>query len=105
MKYEESQGEANGRDRTTKEFAWLIDIKPQSILKRYSQTGSYFGVCPIKLPNRLLRWPADAIEKFLTGQEISNATKCQETQKEIFDTETNLRTETYQQPKGSNHDQ
>ena len=105
MKYDNSQGEANGRDRTTKEFAWLIDIKPQTILKRYSQTGSYFGVCPIKLPNRLLRWPADAIEKFQAGQQILYQSDCHSTQKNIFDTETNLRTETHQQPKGSKHDQ
>lgn len=46
---------------TTKEFASTLNLQPQSIRKRYSQTGSYFGVRPIKLPNRRLIWPDNAL--------------------------------------------
>lgn len=45
----------------TKEFASTLNLQPQSIRKRYSQTGSYFGVLPIKLPNRRLLWPNNAL--------------------------------------------
>ncbi|PZQ73221.1 MAG: DNA-binding protein [Variovorax paradoxus] len=42
---------------TTAAFAALIGVKPQTIRKRRSQTGSYFGVKPQKLKNGGLRWP------------------------------------------------
>lgn len=51
---------------TTEELASSLSMNAQSIRKRYSQTGSYFGVKPIKLPNGKLRWPADSIDQ-LTG--------------------------------------
>lgn len=51
---------------TTETFAAELALKPQSLRKRYSQTGSYFGICPIKLPNGRLRWPADAVERLLS---------------------------------------
>jgi hypothetical protein len=44
-----------GRD--TNEFARAHHVKPQSVRRRYSETGSYFGVKPNKLPNRRLSWP------------------------------------------------
>jgi hypothetical protein len=50
---------------TTEEFAHFIALRPQSIRKRYSQTGSYHGVRPLKLPNRRLMWPADAVDQLL----------------------------------------
>jgi hypothetical protein len=46
---------------TTQELADGIGLKPQSIRKRYSETGAYYCVRPIKLPNRRLLWPADSI--------------------------------------------
>lgn len=58
--YAESPNLARGH--TTNEFADLMSLQPQSIRKRYSQTGSYFGVTPIKLPNGRLSWPANVIE-------------------------------------------
>jgi hypothetical protein len=54
---------------TTDELAERLDIRPQSIRKRYSQTGAYFGVQPVKMPNRRLWWPFDAIEQ-LAGVRI-----------------------------------
>lgn len=52
---------------TTDELAALLGIQAQSVRKRYCQTGSYFGLIPIKLGNRRLRWNASAVEKFLQG--------------------------------------
>jgi hypothetical protein len=43
---------------TTAEFATERRVKPESVLKRLSKTGSYFGVRPLKKQNRRLMWPA-----------------------------------------------
>lgn len=45
------------RGRTTEEFAAEKLVKPQTVRKRYSQTGSYFGTIPKRLENGRLRWP------------------------------------------------
>jgi hypothetical protein len=50
----------------TEEFAYLIGKAPQTVRKIYSQTGSCFGIIPLKLGNRLL-WPVDAIARLLGG--------------------------------------
>ncbi len=52
---------------TTDEFAYGIHVQPETVRKRYSQTGSYFDIRPRKLKNRRLAWPADAIERFTQG--------------------------------------
>jgi len=44
---------------TTEEFAEVRRLKAQSVRKRYSETGSYFGIRPLRLPNRRLLWPVD----------------------------------------------
>lgn len=46
---------------TTQELADALGLKPQSIRKRYCETGSYFCLRPVKLPNRRLMWPADSL--------------------------------------------
>jgi hypothetical protein len=51
----------------TEEFAYLIGKAPQTVRKIYSQTGSCFGIMPLKLGNRLL-WPVDAIARLLGGK-------------------------------------
>jgi len=45
----------------TNEFAKEYLVKPQTVLKRFSQTGSYFGVVPVKLPNGRLAWPVKGL--------------------------------------------
>jgi hypothetical protein len=50
---------------TTEQFASALQLNPQTLRKRLSQTGSYFGVRPTKLPNRRLRWPAEAVQRLL----------------------------------------
>lgn len=42
---------------TTEQFAALNCAKSQSVRARVCRTGSYFGVRPIKLANRMLAWP------------------------------------------------
>lgn len=55
---------------TTEQVAHVFGIEPQTVRKRWSQTGSYFGLKPIKLPNRRLMWSADAVAKFLRGEAL-----------------------------------
>jgi hypothetical protein len=50
-----------GLDTAT--FASQHLVKPQSVRKQYAATGSYHGVCPLRLPNRRLLWPLDSIEQ------------------------------------------
>lgn len=42
---------------STNAFARAMLVKPQSVRKRWSQTGSYHGIKPRKLANGLLSWP------------------------------------------------
>jgi hypothetical protein len=41
----------------TEQFAELNGVKAQSVRKRYAQTGSYFGIRPVRLASRRLKWP------------------------------------------------
>ncbi|MEX3930359.1 hypothetical protein AB4Y32_00845 [Paraburkholderia phymatum] len=54
---------------TTEAMADTVGVQAQSVRKRYSQTGTYFGLKPVKLPNRRLMWEANAVAKFLRGEE------------------------------------
>ena len=54
------------------EFATALAVDPQSVRKRYSQTGSYHGVRPTKLPSRRLLWPAEAVKRLLNGNQIDD---------------------------------
>ena len=56
------------RPITTDELASILSIRPQSIRKRYCQTGAYFSLRPLKLPNGRLMWPADALAQLSEGQ-------------------------------------
>ena len=44
---------------STAEYAKRRLVQPQTVRKRYSTTGEYYGDRPIKLPNGRLLWPAD----------------------------------------------
>ena len=48
---------------STDEFSKAIKVKPQSIRVRLCETGSYFGIHPIKLRNGRLLWPSDGPER------------------------------------------
>jgi hypothetical protein len=47
----------------TEQLAAALRLKAQSIRKRFCETGSYYCLRPVKLPNRRLIWPADSIEQ------------------------------------------
>lgn len=47
----------------TKTFAARNHIEEQTARKRYSQTGSYFGIVPQKLANGRLTWPNVIVTK------------------------------------------
>ena len=57
----------NSAGLTTLQLANALNLQEQSIRKRYSQTGSYFGLRPSKLPNGRLRWPTDSIRVLIQG--------------------------------------
>ncbi|UEP35956.1 DNA-binding protein [Burkholderia ambifaria] len=53
---------------TTDELAALSRVKAQTIRKRYCQTGSYFGLKPVKHPNGRLLWPDDSMDQLAGAQ-------------------------------------
>lgn len=55
------------RRLTTEELATALAMSPQSIRKRFSQTGGYFCLRPTKMPNGRLFWPVDAVEQLANG--------------------------------------
>jgi hypothetical protein len=55
----------NSLPLSTKELAAQLKLRPQSILKCYMKTGSYFGLRPVKLPNGRLMWPADSLKQLM----------------------------------------
>jgi hypothetical protein len=59
---------ANRAQLSTDEFAATLAVASQSVRKRYSETGSYHGVRPVKLPNRRLLWPAEEVRRLLDGE-------------------------------------
>lgn len=58
------------RRLTTEELALQIGMKAESIRARICRKGHFYGLRPIKLPNRRLLWPSDSIER-LTAQRNS----------------------------------
>ena len=59
--------QGTGYGLTTEELAAALSLHPQSLRKRLSQTGAYFGIRPTKLPNGRLLWPADSLERLAKG--------------------------------------
>lgn len=53
---------------STDQAAARLGIKAQSLRAAICRDGAYFGVRPLKAPNRFLRWPADEIDRLLTGE-------------------------------------
>jgi hypothetical protein len=52
---------ADTRLKSTEQLAADIGLKPQSIRKRFCETGAYYCLRPVKMPNGRLMWPADSI--------------------------------------------
>jgi hypothetical protein len=55
------------RPLTTEQFAILVGVLPQTLRRAVCTTGSYFGVRPVKLPNRRLVWPHNSLELLAGG--------------------------------------
>lgn len=53
---------------STSEFAQRNLVKPQTVRKQHSATGSYFGVRPVVLPNRRLLWPDNSIQHLVVNK-------------------------------------
>jgi hypothetical protein len=54
--------------RTTDEFANQWRVQSQTVRKRYSQYGSYFGIKPLRLPNGKLLWPDRTLDPLIVDQ-------------------------------------
>lgn len=52
---------------TTSEVAALTRTRPKSITAALSRDGHFCGLKPIRLPNRRLLWPAEQVERILSG--------------------------------------
>lgn len=63
MQFNNQQPGSGKKLWSTEELARFLALRPQSIRKRYSQTGSYFGIVPIKLLNNRLAWPLESIDQ------------------------------------------
>jgi hypothetical protein len=55
---------------STEELAELLLVKPQTIRAALCREGSYYGLMPVKLPNRRLIWSADAVNAMLAGKTL-----------------------------------
>lgn len=54
---------------STEALAAQLQIKPQTLRAALCRNGHYYGVRPIKMPNRMLRWPADAVARLMEGKQ------------------------------------
>jgi hypothetical protein len=52
-----------------------LGIKPQTMRAALCRDGHYFGLRPIKQPNRMLMWPVDGIERLEAGERIEQPAK------------------------------
>jgi hypothetical protein len=52
----------------TEAAAERLGIKPQTLRAALCRQGHYCGLVPVKMPSRLLLWPADAIERLIEAQ-------------------------------------
>jgi hypothetical protein len=51
---------------TTEELARALGIRAHTLHEALCRRGHYFGLRPLKLPNRYLLWPADSVERLLS---------------------------------------
>lgn len=54
------------RTLSTEQAAAAFHVCAQTMRAALCRNGHYLGVKPIKLPNRLLAWPYDAIERIIS---------------------------------------
>ncbi|HQZ01699.1 MAG TPA: hypothetical protein PKW99_03530 [Thauera sp.] len=56
------------RTCSTEQAADALHIKPQTLRAALCRDGHYFGIRPVKLPNRMLAWPCEAIARLTAGE-------------------------------------
>ena len=56
------------RTYSTEQAAAVLHVRPQTLRAALCRDGHYFGIRPVKLPNRMLVWPCEAIDRLTTGQ-------------------------------------
>ena len=50
---------------TTEEAASCLRVKAQTLRAALCRDGHYFGIRPLRAPNRFLLWPADEVQGLL----------------------------------------
>ena len=65
-------GRLAARTLSTEQAAAALHIRPQTLRAAMCRDGHYFGIRPVKLPNRMLAWPAESIERLLSGEEAAS---------------------------------
>lgn len=56
------------RTLSTEQAAAALHVRPQTLRAALCRDGHYFGIRPTKTPNRFLLWPADAVERVISGE-------------------------------------
>lgn len=55
---------------TTEEAAICLRVKAQTLRAALCRDGHYFGVRPVRAPNRFLLWPADEVRGLLARGQV-----------------------------------
>ena len=58
------------RTLSTEQAAAALHIRPQTLRAALCRDGHYCGIRPVKLPNRFLAWPVEAIERLTSGEAV-----------------------------------
>lgn len=58
---------------TTKEVAERMRITPATVHRRCYDHGNFWGVLPVRGPNKRLLWPTEAIQALLEQREVGQA--------------------------------
>ena len=66
LNWKETQQEREAYS-TTKEFASMVHVEPQTVIRALCLRGNYLGIKPIKLPNSRLLWPRSELKKLLNN--------------------------------------
>lgn len=56
------------RTLSTEQAAAALHVRPQTLRSAICRDGHYCGLRPVKLPNRMLAWPAAAVDALLIGE-------------------------------------
>lgn len=59
------------RTLSTEQAAAALHIRPQTLRAALCRDGHYCGIRPVKLPNRFLAWPVEAIERLTSGEAVA----------------------------------